>query len=222
MVALLQKVLQLYACQQLSQPQAGSAAGTGGAGDALLDELLAADESLWTRLIRQRASEGGARCACMPGGRACCAGMLLPPLYSAWRMGAALRRSAASCTPLHCAHNARHTALAHCARPPCCSEPAFMEALQRRMESVVLGLPSGSYAQRVQVRAAGCMLFRTGWSGRGAGLRVPRTPARRRASRRRCRRCRCPLCPAPAVLISLPCPALPCPALFVLPGRPST
>ena len=25
-----------------------------------------------------------------------------------------------------------------------------MEALQRRMESVVLGLPSGSYAQRVQ------------------------------------------------------------------------
>lgn len=30
------------------------------------------------------------------------------------------------------------------------SEPAFMEALQRRMEGVVLGLPSGSYAQRVQ------------------------------------------------------------------------
>ena len=27
-----------------------------------------------------------------------------------------------------------------------------MESLQRRMESVVLGLPSGSYAQRVQVR----------------------------------------------------------------------
>lgn len=26
-----------------------------------------------------------------------------------------------------------------------------MESLQRRMESVVLGLPSGSYAQRVQV-----------------------------------------------------------------------
>jgi hypothetical protein len=30
------------------------------------------------------------------------------------------------------------------------SEPALMEALQRRMEGVVLGLPSGSYAQRVQ------------------------------------------------------------------------
>lgn len=29
-----------------------------------------------------------------------------------------------------------------------------MEALQRRMEAVVLGLPSGSYAQRVQVRRA--------------------------------------------------------------------
>jgi hypothetical protein len=31
------------------------------------------------------------------------------------------------------------------------SEPDFMEALQRRMESTVLGLQSGSYAQRVQV-----------------------------------------------------------------------
>ncbi|PRW58323.1 hypothetical protein C2E21_3211 [Chlorella sorokiniana] len=88
MVALLQKVLQVYACQQLSQPPAGGSSG--GASDALLDELLAADEALWTRLIRQRASEGGA------------------------------------------------------------SEAALMEALQRRMETVVLGLPSGSYAQRVQ------------------------------------------------------------------------
>ncbi|KAL4418972.1 hypothetical protein ABPG77_000885 [Micractinium sp. CCAP 211/92] len=87
MVALLQKVLQVYACLQLGQPQAGS----GGSGsDALLDELLAADEALWGRLIRQRTAEGDV------------------------------------------------------------SEPAFMEALQRRMEGVVLGLPSGSYAQRVQ------------------------------------------------------------------------
>ena len=30
------------------------------------------------------------------------------------------------------------------------SEPSFMEELQRRMERVVLGLQSGSYAQRVQ------------------------------------------------------------------------
>jgi hypothetical protein len=30
------------------------------------------------------------------------------------------------------------------------SEPAFMEELQKRMEVVVLGLQSGSYAQRVQ------------------------------------------------------------------------
>ena len=30
------------------------------------------------------------------------------------------------------------------------SESSFMESLQRRMEAVVLGLPSGSYAQRVQ------------------------------------------------------------------------
>lgn len=30
------------------------------------------------------------------------------------------------------------------------SESSFMEALQKRMEAVVLGLPSGSYAQRVQ------------------------------------------------------------------------
>ncbi|KAI7839062.1 hypothetical protein COHA_007204 [Chlorella ohadii] len=90
MVALLQKVLQLYACQQLSQPQAGAGGSSGSDSDALLDELLAADEGMWTRLIRQRASEGGP------------------------------------------------------------SEAALMECLQRRMESVVLGLPSGSYAQRVQ------------------------------------------------------------------------
>lgn len=30
------------------------------------------------------------------------------------------------------------------------SEAAFMEALQKRMEGVVLGLQSGSYAQKVQ------------------------------------------------------------------------
>lgn len=32
-----------------------------------------------------------------------------------------------------------------------------MESLQRRMESVVLGLPSGSYAQRVQVGGTRCL-----------------------------------------------------------------
>lgn len=89
MVALLQKVLQLYACHQLSQPQAGSGSG-GSGGDSLIDELLAADESLWGNMISQRAGDGSS------------------------------------------------------------SEPAFMSALQRRMEAVVLGLPSGSYAQRVQ------------------------------------------------------------------------
>ncbi len=31
----------------------------------------------------------------------------------------------------------------------CRSEPALLEALQRRMEAVVLGLASGSYGQRV-------------------------------------------------------------------------
>jgi hypothetical protein len=34
------------------------------------------------------------------------------------------------------------------------SEPDFMEALQKRMETTVLGLQSGSYAQRVQVGAS--------------------------------------------------------------------
>ena len=68
MVALLQKVLQLYACHQLGQPQ-GSGGG-GSSSDALLDELLAADEGLWTRLIRAnadtiRCEEGG----CRRGGR---------------------------------------------------------------------------------------------------------------------------------------------------------
>ncbi len=35
------------------------------------------------------------------------------------------------------------------------SELQFMEALQKRMEGTVLGLQSGSYAQRVQVRPWG-------------------------------------------------------------------
>lgn len=61
MVALLQKVLQIYACQQLGTPQAGGDKQRGG-GDAAVDELLAADEALWTRLIRQRADEGSIRC----------------------------------------------------------------------------------------------------------------------------------------------------------------
>lgn len=34
------------------------------------------------------------------------------------------------------------------------TEPAFMQGLQKRMESTVLGLQSGSYAQRVQVGVA--------------------------------------------------------------------
>ncbi|KAI3433341.1 hypothetical protein D9Q98_003159 [Chlorella vulgaris] len=90
MVVLLQKVLQLYACQQLSTGQGAAGSRERSGGEAAVDELLAADESMWTRLLRQQVSEAGL------------------------------------------------------------SEPAFMEALQRRMEAVVLGLPSGSYAQRVQ------------------------------------------------------------------------
>lgn len=46
---------------------------------------------------------------------------------------------------------------AACAVPVCVcarSELSLLEALQRRMEGVVLGLASGSYAQRVQVSAA--------------------------------------------------------------------
>ena len=60
--------------------------------------------------------------------------------------------------PLLLATPSQHPTWLHHTRTPrllclpccCCSEAGFMEALQRRMESVVLGLPSGSYAQRVQ------------------------------------------------------------------------
>lgn len=67
-MALLQKVLQLYARQQLGAPQQGGSS-SGGASEALVDELLAADESLWERLMRQRASEGSVRCAGLGLGR---------------------------------------------------------------------------------------------------------------------------------------------------------
>ena len=36
------------------------------------------------------------------------------------------------------------------------NEPSFMGGLQKRMESTVLGLQSGSYAQRIQVQRAVC------------------------------------------------------------------
>ena len=58
---LLQKVLQLYACEQLGQPQQGGGGGSGG--DGLVDELLAADEGQWAGLIRQRSAGGGVRWA---------------------------------------------------------------------------------------------------------------------------------------------------------------
>jgi hypothetical protein len=59
-IALLQKVLQLYACEQLGQPQQD---GGSGGGDGLVDELLAADEGQWARLIRQRSAAGSVRWA---------------------------------------------------------------------------------------------------------------------------------------------------------------
>ena len=61
MIVLLQKVLQLYACEQLGQPQQGGSSG--GGGDGLVDELLAADEGQWARLIRQRSAGGDVRWA---------------------------------------------------------------------------------------------------------------------------------------------------------------
>ena len=63
MVALLQKVLQLYASRQLSQHQAGQSGSSSGgdALDAALSELLAADESEWAALLRQHAQEGAVR-----------------------------------------------------------------------------------------------------------------------------------------------------------------
>jgi hypothetical protein len=46
------------------------------------------------------------------------------------------------------------------------SEVDFMEALQRRMEGCVLGMASGSYAQRVQVRRV-CVCACVGGGGGG-------------------------------------------------------
>jgi hypothetical protein len=64
MVALLQKVLQLYASRQLSQ-QAAQQAG-GDKADAVLSELLEADESQWAALVRQHAEHGDIRWALGP------------------------------------------------------------------------------------------------------------------------------------------------------------
>jgi hypothetical protein len=107
LVQLLQKVLQLYAAHALtagsssgsssSGTNSSSGSGSGGGNsannsdvDALLDEVLYAEEHEWAPRLR----------AALQGGRA--------------------------------------------------TEAAFTEALQRRMEATVLGLTSGSYAQRVQ------------------------------------------------------------------------
>lgn len=56
-----------------------------------------------------------------------------------------------------------------------CSELSLLDALQRRMESVVLGLASGSYAQRVQVgqRARGVLSLGASRAGTAFVLSVP-------------------------------------------------
>lgn len=89
MVAILQKVLQLYAAKALSSQSVARAAGKNEA-DAVIAELIAADEATWAAIVRKKAQSGEI------------------------------------------------------------TELALMEALQRRMEGIVLGLASGSYAQRVQ------------------------------------------------------------------------
>lgn len=83
LVALLQKVLQLYAARALRGPERGGVEG-------FVNDLLFAEEHEWDALLREAISSGAV------------------------------------------------------------SEVAFTEALQRRMEAAVLGLQSGSYAQRVQ------------------------------------------------------------------------
>jgi hypothetical protein len=83
LVALLQKVLQLYAARALRGPEADGVAG-------FLNELVYAEEAEWDGLLRARIASGEV------------------------------------------------------------AEAGFMEALQKKMEATVLGLQSGSYAQRVQ------------------------------------------------------------------------
>lgn len=83
MVALLQKVLQLYASKALRGPETEGPEG-------LLNEVVFAEEAEWEPILRRGAAGGAV------------------------------------------------------------AEAAFMEALQRKMEVTVLGMQSGSYAQRVQ------------------------------------------------------------------------
>lgn len=75
MVALLQKVLQVYAQVQLGGSSAQQQQQQGGsASDALLNDLLAADEATWGAVIRQRAKEAEIRCGVGGGGRTDCGG----------------------------------------------------------------------------------------------------------------------------------------------------
>ncbi|KAI8471928.1 MAG: hypothetical protein J3K34DRAFT_376301 [Monoraphidium minutum] len=106
LVALLQKVLQLYAGRALRGPETAGVEG-------FLNELVYAEEAEWEALLRSKVAAGEV------------------------------------------------------------AEAGFMEALQRKMEATVLGLQSGSYAQRVQAeylkeleaRARG--VFREGGGGGG-------------------------------------------------------
>lgn len=83
LVALLQKILQLYAARALKGPEAEGV-------DGFLNELVYAEEQDWEPLLRAKVAAGEV------------------------------------------------------------AEASFMEALQKKMEATVLGLQSGSYAQRVQ------------------------------------------------------------------------
>ncbi|GBF97230.1 hypothetical protein Rsub_09921, partial [Raphidocelis subcapitata] len=117
LVALLQKVLQLYAARALRGPEAEGVEG-------FLNELVYAEEADWDGLLRARIAAGEV------------------------------------------------------------AEAGFMEALQKKMEATVLGLQSGSYAQRVQAeylkevearardafkRAAGAAAGSGGGGGGGGG-----------------------------------------------------
>ena len=156
MVALLQKVLQLYASRQLSQPAAaaaGASSGSSESADALLTQLLAADEAAWAGIVRQHAQQGDIRWA-GPGqsGAAVNAREGKEPEYEGPAGCVALRcvPCSAVCSPCPGAAGPGHPAMpspACSAGPSARSELALLEALQRRMEGVVLGLPSGSYAQ---------------------------------------------------------------------------
>ena len=136
----LQKVLQIFAADSLAAKDLGTSE------DAMLTDILTADEAEWEPTIRSMAESGALTHAQHAGHIAACSCTIAYRVAEKQGLGACLEPLQAT----H-AHSQSYSMSATVHRVAGdMSETLFISALQKRMENTILGLKSGSYTQRVQ------------------------------------------------------------------------